>query len=222
VRAGTSANDAEWITWNTFYYANPHPERTLSGIRFFSHKGALRKAQQPLAVFFGRVFAQNPNSLGKWIEELRRGPEDQQFFAGLALWFSDVTDRDHLLEILAKDGSTSLRTYVNALRGDRPPDLTSIEMRQPVELDMLWASFFATGDARYVVRVSEALASSPGQRSDAIVAAAARWSLTSNALAHSLVLEVCRKQASQHPQTAGILSEVIAKAESERAAETSR
>jgi hypothetical protein len=216
VRDGTSADDAEWISWNTFYYANPQPARTVPGIRFFSQKGALRKAQQPLAVFFGRVFAQNRNSLGKWVDELRRGPEDQQFFAGLALWFSDVTDRDRWLDTLGENGSSQLRSYINDLRGDKPPDLTSIEVRQPLELDMLWASFFATGDTRYVVRVIQVLAPSSGQRSDATVAAAARWSLTSNARAHSLVLEVCRKRASQQPEIADVLNEVIAKAESEQ------
>src|SRR5437867_13127266 len=102
LRDGTNPDVVEWATWNTFYYLDPKPERTVAAIRFFSEQGALQNVQQPLAVFFGRVFAQNPKSLTQWIEDLRKEPEDRQFLAALALWFSRVDGRDRLLQRLSE------------------------------------------------------------------------------------------------------------------------
>ena len=217
LRDGTNPDVIEWATWNTFYYLDPKPERTVAAIRFFSEQGAFQRAQQPLAVFFGRVFAQNAKSLTEWIEDLRKEREDRQFLAALALWFSRVDGRDRLLQRLSEGGSPRLTKYVQELRADTAPDLTTLDARSPVELDMLWASFFATGDDRYVLRVIRALSAAPQDKSPAIVAAAARWSLTANARQHSAVLDVCRKEMPRQPEAvAAVLRDVVAKAESDR------
>ena len=220
LRDGTNPDVVEWATWNTFYYLDPKPERTVAAIRFFSEQGALEKAQQPLAVFFGRVFAENSKSLTQWIEDLRKEPEDRQFFAALSLWFSGVEGRDRFLQRLSEGGSPRLTEYVEELRADSAPDLTTLEAHVPVELDMLWAGFFATGDDRYVLRVIRALSPAPRDKSAAIVVAAARWSLTANARQHSAVLDVCRKEMPRQPEAvAAVLREVVANAESDRLTE---
>ena len=164
-----------------------------------------------------QVFAQNAKSLTEWIEDLRKEREDRQFLAALALWFSRVDGRDRLLQRLSEGGSPRLTKYVQELRADTAPDLTTLDARSPVELDMLWASFFATGDDRYVLRVIRALSAAPQDKSPAIVAAAARWSLTANARQHSAVLDVCRKEMPRQPEAvAAVLRDVVAKAESDR------
>ena len=214
IHDGATPELADWEAWITFYYADPQPARTVGAIRFLSKRGDLRRNPQPIAAFFGRVFAQNPAALPEWVDQLKDGPEDQQFFTAIALWFSNVEGRDALWQRLADGGPPSLGRYLEELRRDVAPDLTTLQPGQAVELDMLWASFFATGDTRYVGRIIDLLP--PGRDWNATLAAAARWSLTANSVAHRLVLEFCRQQAVQQPARAGLLQEIVAQAEDER------
>ncbi|HEY2387663.1 MAG TPA: hypothetical protein VGK30_11930 [Candidatus Binatia bacterium] len=207
---------ADWETWITFYYTDPQPRRTVGAMRFFAERGDLERNPQPIAVFFGRVFAQNPKSVSLWVDDLRALPEDAHFVTALALWFSHVPDRDMLLDRLGEGGSTRVTRYVALVKSDVAPDLTTIEVRQPVELDMLWASFFATGDTRFLERIVHVIPPAMEPGSTVPLPAGARWSLTANAVAHSTVLEFCRRQASLQPERAATLNDIVARAEAER------
>jgi hypothetical protein len=216
VHDGAPPELADWETWITFYYADPQPGRTVAAMRFLSERGDLGKNPAPIAVFFGRLFAQNPKSVAQWVEDLRSTSEDAHFVTALAIWFSRLDDRDALLQRLGEGGSPRMARYVALARSDVAPDLTTIEVQQPVELDMLWASFFATGDTRFVERVVRVLSPWMQPGSGASLPVAARWSLMANATAHSRVLEFCRQQASQEPEREATLNDIVAQAEAER------
>jgi hypothetical protein len=217
IHDGATPELADWETWITFYYANPQPRRTVAAMRFFSARGDLERNPQPIAVFFGQVFAQNPKSVPFWVDDLRALPDEAHFVTALALWFSRVPDRDALLERLGEGGSTRVTHYVALVKSDVAPDLTTIEVRQAVELDMLWASFFATGDTRFLEPIVRVIPPYMEPGSKAPLPAGARWSLASNSVAHSTVLEFCRRQASLQPERAATLNDVVARAEAERA-----
>ncbi len=215
IHEGAKPDLADWETWITFYYTDPRPERTVAAMRFLSERGDLERNPQPIAVFFGRVFAQNAGSLASWVDALRSGPEDERLVTALALWFSRVAERDARLRQL-EGGSARLARYVALLQSDVAPDLTTIDARQPVELDMLWASFFATGDTRFLERIVRVLPPGTPAGASALLPAAARWSLGANAAAHSAVLEFCRQEALRQPERAAALNDIVAEAERAR------
>jgi hypothetical protein len=199
--------------WMMHYYEAPSPERVVPAIAFMSKDGQLLGSDknQATAAFFGRVFVQNTRRLDGWVDHFRAESEDQRFFVALALWYADVDRNTDLLGTLSH-GSDSLAQFSKELSSDRPPDLTRVEITDPVQLDILWAEFFATGDRRYVERVISVLPyGRPGEDSGRLViGGAARWSLTSNAAQQVRVMEICSKAAhSANPQLRPLLQEVL-------------
>ena len=199
--------------WMMHYYEAPSPERLVPAIECMSKDGRLLDSEknQATAAFFGRLFAQNSRRLDGWITHFTAASEDQRFFVALAIWYADMARKADLLRTLSH-GSDSLAQFSKELQGDRPPDLLTVEITEPVQLDILWAQFFATGDPRYVERIISVLPyAAPGEHSGRLVIGlAARWSLTSNATQQARVMEICSKAArSANPQLQPLLQEVL-------------
>ena len=77
----------------------------------------------------------------------------------------------------------------------------------------------ATGEEKYVIQVISVLPYSiiKGNIPRLLVGGSARWSLTSNAIQHKRVLDICMSQLDKQPkEVKEILSEVITEATKER------
>jgi hypothetical protein len=88
-------------------------------------------------------------------------------------------------------------------------------IESPDVLDMLWVAFMASGDEKYVIQVISVLPYSTvkGNIPRLLVGGSARWSLTSNAIQHKRVLDICMSQLEKQPhEVKEILSEVISAA----------
>jgi len=189
--------------WLSSYYKRPTPERFIPEVRALRDQGALSDSSHavPIAVFLGRVMAANPELAGKWLTEL----ED---FRG--------ADRETLLLAASLSGAPDAVAYVRRQPDAKDyeqesVDIRALEPKDPVVLDMLWADFFATGDAAPVRRIIYALnydkydgalerykssKKTEQDRNDAIrdsVFQAARWSLESNVRKHSRVAEIAEQ-----------------------------
>ncbi len=74
-------------------------------------------------------------------------------------------------------------------------DLYTTEISNPGVLDMLWASFFATGDVLPIQRIISVLhLRKDGHGEEIIVGGAAEWSLRSNVTQHPKVLWICKQE----------------------------
>jgi len=169
-----------------------------------SKKGWLSKAdsQSPLAAFLAQVFANNSDKTKAWLIELQSSTEDQKIMAALALWMAHTSNSVSLLESVATKGSPSYQDYVKKLLGDdRPPDFLKDTISSAGFLDALWGSFFATGDERYVQRLISALPmlDTKGDVTKMLIGGAAQWSLTSNAIQHPRVMEICETELNTLP-----------------------
>ena len=84
---------------------------------------------------------------------------------------------------------------------EHPPDFLKDTISSPSFLDALWGSFFATGDDRYVQRLISALPmlDTKGDVARMLIGGAAQWSLTSNAVQHPKVMEICEKELKTLP-----------------------
>lgn len=202
--AADVTTDEQLHEWLTYYYLHPRPDLTISAIHLMSKKGWLSKAdsQSPLAAFLAQVFANNSDKTKAWLIELQSSTEDQKIMAALALWMAHTSNSVSLLESVATKGSPSYQDYVKKLLGDdRPPDFLKDTISSAGFLDALWGSFFATGDERYVQRLISALPmlDTKGDVTKMLIGGAAQWSLTSNAIQHPRVMEICETELNTLP-----------------------
>jgi hypothetical protein len=201
--------------WLTYYYLHPKPQLVVSAVQFMSTQGHLQEghAQTPFCVFLAQVFAANTSEIDTWFGQLRKGTEDEKSALALVLWMVETGDNKDMLTSLGKDGSAGFQNYVHDLLADhRPPDLIHDEIRNAGFLDALWASFFASGDERYVKRIISALplVQEKGDVQRMLIGGAARWSLASNAYQHPKVMEICEAQLKELPaDQRAALAEVI-------------
>jgi hypothetical protein len=154
-------------------------------------------------VFLAQVSAANTGELETWFGQLRNGTEDQKSALALTLWMVGSSGSKALLKSLSSDGSGGFQNYVRELLADdHPPDLLHDDIDNAGFLDALWASFFASGDERYVKRIISALqlVNVHGDTGKMLIGGAARWSLASNAFQHPKVMQICEAEMKELPK----------------------
>jgi len=211
--------------WLGHYYEHPTPERFVTEVQALSKTGNLSnpKTAALISVFLGRVMAANPRKVDGWLSQLG------ELKGG---------DRQTLLAAANLSGTKEAQAYLDRqadaerYRG-KPIDIRTLEPKNPTILDMLWADFFATGEAVPVRRIVVALnydkysgaldrfaksEKTEKDRNDALLEAvfkAAMWSLESNARQHHRVGEILEQiyfSGGMTQQEQVWLSAVLAKA----------
>lgn len=146
-----------------------------------------------LPVFFAHLIDQAPAAADALVEAVKGGDPVKVEVVAQALNYSHVENRRILMERLAGEAAAGAMDQDGA-------DFTEFQPTHPVHVDMLWASFFATGQATYVERIAGLLAGwLPAPELQALLAVAGRdasvrekalagvladaalWSLTVNA-----------------------------------------
>jgi hypothetical protein len=189
------------MDWTKFYYANPTPDRFAAEIRAAVAQGIAENpgAQLAFAMFLGRVMAANPQRIAAWIEELSDLAAARQLLQ-LAAWMSGTGEGQVWLRAAGADSRML----------NPPPDILTVPL-DGVVLDMLWSTYFATGDERAVRRVVSALgllddrgaaqrfatsAKTEDDRRRAMndsVFQAAEWSLRALMAEHAPLVAVCER-----------------------------
>ena len=214
-----TADDFE--RWATYYYLDPKPEMTVEAIAFIAKEGAIGEHSAAMMGFLAEVFRQNKGKLQEWTQKLDALEGKASILVWTTLWLSDTAEAKEILKkALAGAGGEEEKMLLGALMGQAPPEAATMEIGEPAVIDMLWGTFFATGDKKYVLRIAGVLPWG-GQKEDlekAAIAAAAKWSLVSNAVRHDLVMKICKEEIQRQP---GELSAAL-KAIVEEAARTPR
>lgn len=207
----SSADD--FNRWSSFYYMEPTPERVVPAIRFMAENGILEQESQraPTMAFLAEIFRQNEGSLTAWLKQLEGLKESQQRVVWHALWFSNCAEASALLLAFRYETSPEGKELIDRLLKEEPPDLLSLPIASPAVLDMLWGSFYVTGDERCVQRVIGALALSKvkGDLEKFLIGEAARWSLIENAAQHERVLRICRREIKTQPVLVRVILERV-------------
>ena len=195
-----TAQDAFADDWLSQYYENPTPERFVTEVQALSKAGKLAdpKTAALTSIFLGRIMAANPAQVEAWLNQLGdlKGDDRETLLFAASLSETKVA-QDYL------EHQSDAEKY----RG-KPIDIRTLEPKNPAVLDMLWADFFATGEAVPIRRIIIALTydkysgaldryakseKTEKDRDDAILEAvfqAAAWSLESNARQHRRVGEI--------------------------------
>ncbi len=181
--------------WMTSYYLNPTPALALPAL--FKISAILPKnntdAWPPVLGFYEELLKANPWLTPVFLERLKNANE---------------TDRTLLLFILGYAWRHD-STFAGLSKGPWP-DADSGELNDPMQVDLLWGRFLATGAFAPVERIASALhmhrflgaldrlkASNPTATAPTpevmreLVLKSAQWSLGRNIRSHSLVLRYC-------------------------------
>ncbi len=202
--------------WTTYYYLYPQPDLTVKAIFFSEQVGFMDcpNAAAPLIGFFGQIFAANPGKLQAWVQDLKPLKQIHKNIIYTALWLANTNESKTQAAILLKQLAPDMQASITKSTAKHVA-VEHMEINSPAVLDMLWASFFATGDERYVKRIMSVLpwfGSSEHNGAKTLIAGTAKWSLTCNARQHKRVLQICEKERNCQPALKNALNEVIAEA----------
>ncbi len=213
--ASASSKGANLDNWITYYYMHPQPDDIPARVREMAALGLFRKQTDdaPMVAFLAEVFRQNPNRIAEWFESLHNTSPDVRSAIIRAAWESNTKEGTAVLNAL---GTQKERDFALQVRKQKPIDLAKDQIDSPAFLDMLWATFFASGKAWPVERIIGVLswkvpAEGAANRTGVIlIIAAARWSLSSNAFQHRRVYEICRNTLPKlNPEGRRTLSEIL-------------
>ncbi len=203
----------ELDNWLNGYYLAPQPELTPRAIATISKEGLFGEdtTQEPIMFFLSCVFRSHPQKLKSFLSDLTALPLLDQQVLVYAVWLSDTQESfEHLIE-LAQVCDAEIQEVIKNLARESPPKAINLPVDHPNILDILWSSFFATGEDKYVIRIISALSKvNSSDITDYAVLEAAKWSLRNNIQSHEKVYAICKNQLNkQQEDIALIIQEIL-------------
>jgi hypothetical protein len=168
-------------SWSTYYYKDKESSQTGNFLKWLQTTQTLESnpnAVQPTAAFLSIIFADNPTKVLNWIK-IADFTGNTRKAIEVALWFAG---KQVELKAFAKKDA--------AAYSKPAPKLSKIEVLSPIELDMMWGAFQASGKDVYVQKVIDALGSA-----DVVTQEAAQWSLATNMKLHPFVRQIVQSEA---------------------------
>ncbi len=190
--------------WLLMYFDHPQPELTAQALLFGERKGDFdNKEQEPiLFAIASRQFAQHPEKISGWLDELSTLKLAHKVLLWKALWSADTDDSRAAANKLALQFPESNRPQELTASGKKTTPIISMGLN-PGVLDMLWTSYFITGNKNYVARICEALPVLAKDKPDVnriVTAGAAQWSLVSNGKKYAQIVEICEQTKANKPE----------------------
>lgn len=164
----------------------------------------------PATAFLSEFFRAHPDRVEGWVAPVAAYDDMTRATIAWALWIAGRTD-------LAR--RVSPRSDVR-LDGD-PPRLATTRPTSPIEIDMQWGAFYASGSAVHVRNIVDALDPARpltgDRRADDTAVAAAAWSLAANSTSHEIVARVIDEEiATRPPAVKAVLEKIRAEAKARR------
>ena len=212
-----------FVRWTTHYYLAPDSQKIPGALSYYcnSMMFAREDTRMPMAAFFSAVFQGNPVAMQQTYDEIAlRGTDDAKIFLLNVLWLVNNSASQSLLQEAKRQWTFKAAQKVFAKMGERKPQNVFLApITDPVQLDMLWARFSATGDPACVRKIiSAALEKQEGSSFNMLIGGAASWSLASNARQHDRVLAICRdERIKSSGPTKELLEQIIHSSNAENA-----
>ncbi len=202
----------ELSDWATFYYRHPEPERVLPSMYFFAHtKYAVSPDETlPWFVFYGAIFEKNPALAQDVFNQLDTQNDYKERVVFIkALSFVPGVEAKALVDTAIgkwfPSARATFRSWIEENQIPYPLQVRANSEEGTVDVELLWARYFATGDEAIVRKFISLLHLVKSNRNEEIiVGGAVTWLLTANAIQHPAVFEACKKAL---PGTSGITAE---------------
>lgn len=210
-------SEQEYAKWMTYYYLQPEPDKVIAAIKFYSDSNIFNKASSrlPAAAFFAAIFKGNNDLMKKAYEEISaNGSDNSKIVLLRVLWLVNNKESKELINKANLNWkSDQIKKHIYDVLNNTPPDIFKDPIKDPTQLDMLWATFLATGDSAPVERIISALHFlKDGHGFDIAIGGAAQWSLESNAIQHRKVYQICQEELKNADgETKKILQKIITK-----------
>lgn len=184
------------------YYKSKDINKIVPAINFIIYNDSLFEKNVGIGVaFFAQVFKENPDKVEKWIvEDLCKldgvGVKSWDIVI-TALWLADNKETMNVINILKENDNIEKDyvKYIDEYLVREPGDLKTMQITTALDLDMLWASFFATGDEVFIKQIISTLDYNKERDEVDLVSEAAIWSLKSNAEQHEKVLNILNEES---------------------------
>lgn len=212
-------NDANTFgIWMMEYYKNPEPDALFEAFHFATTSEKIEKSGSRPVIYMFIASAIRTDTLRQreFFNKLKATKDkDPVFGFGIVLWLIHTEQSQKMLDQFISLKRKYKSDFDN-LKKQKYEDILIEPVTSAMHLDMLWASFFATGSAEPVRKIISKLSDIDSDPTR--VTASARWSLTSNAIRHDIVYQTCEKvlDETSDEKIRKTLTEVITKATEER------
>lgn len=182
------------------YYENPNSVAFVSWIQAASAAGAFEKpsARFPMMIFVSEVVRSNPDKGAQWCKELSSLPSANKAYVAWSFRNANIPAQSECIQNLFGLSDDDKKKVLGAARHDP----LARQPMSPGDLDMLWATFMATGNELAVNRIIDVLGrpspekGEPGSVEMLLLKGAAKWSLSSNIRQHRRVAEIANARRS--------------------------
>lgn len=185
--------------WLENYYLHPEPDRISWLLDELVKQEILQsdEARTSVIIFLGHIFEAHPNRLTEWLPPEDRIYQDERVYLYSALWQANSPEANAILDDVQERGLAEVREQLQRIRKRQPRPILEMPITSPARLDMYWASFFATGDERYIKALRAVLRWDPNDPDvrRVLIRRAALWSLTENAKVHERVYRACQSES---------------------------
>lgn len=177
----------------TGYYKHPQPNKLPWFINtVISHKEFFNLDQgvgSIIAAFITEVAKNNPEKIYLWMQQIKAVADNEHKLIYQAIWDSNTQQSKRYLKELAKSDNKQVSNVAKQVMKKPPEDILNKKIDGLV-LDQLWASYEASGNDKYLIRILEVANEDPKKYEfklrdkelvtiDVLNIAAATWSLNS-------------------------------------------
>ncbi|TGM37623.1 hypothetical protein EHQ92_04330 [Leptospira biflexa] len=191
----TVSSGEELNLFMSYYYTYPNLELVPKALSYIQIQkiNANKEMERHIVPFFAQIFKTNDDKIPKWFEDLTDLSDDDQYIFAHALFLSGGSNaKKEIQKFLDSTDNEELKQVFTKLTSARQPiDLRTIPLTKPVYLDMIWSSFFATGDVSYLEKLILATELNKKSVDQILIYSAARWSLKAVAKDHKKVFDFC-------------------------------
>jgi len=183
--------------WMANYYVDDDAGHVADFLKALQSSGVLTTnpdAQAPISAFLAAVFSRHPERIRGWVTGIgftggSKGVVER------ALWLS------HNNAVIS-DVFHDTPDYAS----QEPPSMMTIPLTNPGTFDMMWSTFFTTGDTKYPARLIDILddtKSPTGNKTmDEVLRSTAAWSLSSNMRQHDRIFRLIQSEAAKRTGSA--------------------
>lgn len=210
-------SDKDFSKWMTYYYLEPQPEKIPAAIKFYADSPLFGKvsSRMPMIAFFAATLKDNSELMKKVYTNIFNSDSlNSKVLLLRALWLVNNSEsKEFINKAKTEWKSDEISKQIEDILAMPAPNIFNDQIKDPALLDMLWANFLATGDSAAVKRIISVLHfKKDGHGMDILIAGAAEWSLSSNAIQHRKVYEICKEELKNSDgETKKILEEIIKK-----------
>jgi len=189
----------EFSLWIMNYYKAPERNRLFEAFTFATSSQEIAQAgSRTIAMsFFASCLRNDPGKLKEFYDNLSVATDTNLIYGfGYVLWLIQTdTSLQMFNQFKNLNQQNKYKEDFESLTKINPINIWTDPIVEAEHLDYLWADFFATGNEQSIRKIITKLIDlNSKDQVDKITANSAKWSLTSNAITHDTVFQVCNEE----------------------------